>query len=65
MYEGEERRTSGGRCMDHSGLMARLKTIEDASKANCKKLDSLKMWIIASLGTVVASLVMQILSKVN
>ncbi len=51
-------------------MQQRLKNIEDSTirnekigDSNCKKLDALKMWIIALLGTALLSLVMQFIGK--
>lgn len=59
----------GQPCMEHSGMLQRYENIEESMNDckkrldnNCKKLDSIKLWIIGLLGAAVLQLIMQVLN---
>ena len=63
-YKGTDRRAQ---CLEHSGMIEKLTAIEKEatenkiiSRENCKKLDSIKLWLIGLLGAVVVQLAIQL-----
>ena len=67
-FEGIERRSGGGTCLEHSGHMQKLKDLradveeskQDIKKV-CGKLDSIKTYIMTLLGGLAVTLALQLL----
>lgn len=52
-------------CPEHSGIEARMKTVEDDTKAQWGAIDGMRAWVIAGMGAVIVQLALALLDAMK